>query len=97
MVGPALDAPCRLAAEPALDRAVGLAPEDRVDAYILHGPVKVNRAEHVPVIGHRDGRHLPFRYDIGDRADLASPVQQAVFGMAVQMNEVRRRHTCPKS
>ena len=73
--------------EPRLRRDIDLAADNGMDALLLTGAVKVDHAVHDAVVG--DGKRrkpLP----LGGRgylADTAGTVQQAVFGMNMQMRK----------
>ncbi len=64
--------------EPAAGRHVGFAPEDRLDALLSRLVVEDDRREQVPVLGHRQGRHLLPRGLLEQLVDPARAVQQRV-------------------
>ncbi len=66
---------------------VHLAADNRPDAFCLGGIVELHRAKQIPVIAHRDGRHLHLRSGINQRGDIGGPIQHGVVGVAVQVNE----------
>ena len=74
--------------EPAARRDVHLAPEDRLDAPLPRLVVKDDRREQVPVLGHRERRHLE-PLGLGQQlADPARPVQQRVLRVQVEVDEL---------
>ena len=76
---------------------VHLAADDRVNARVLHGPVKIHHAVHGPVIGNGAAFHAQFLDASGQLFDAAGPVQQGIFGMQMQMckHGVRSLCKCP--
>ena len=66
---------------------VELAAQDRLDPFGLGGRKKVHRPVDVPVVGHRH-RLLPQgSHTVHEFMNVASPVQQRVLGMQMQMRE----------
>ncbi len=66
---------------------VELASQDRLDPLRLGRIEKVNRPVDVPVVRHRN-RLLPQRRDaINELVNVASPVQQRVFRMKMQVSK----------
>jgi hypothetical protein len=69
-------------------RNVDLATENRADAGIFACFVKLNRPEHVAVVGEGHGAHakrLGFAYEV---LDFEGPVEQRVLRVYVEMNEL---------
>jgi hypothetical protein len=67
---------------------VGLAAEDHLDVVLLGLGVEVDRAEHVAVVGHRDGVHAA---RLQGREQVLHPdraVQQAVLSVDVEVREL---------
>ena len=78
--------------EAALRRHVQFAADDRLDPGFLGFEVELDRAEQVAVVGHRDRRHLE-RAGLADEAvDLIRPVEEAVLGVDVKVDELGARH-----
>ena len=73
-------------------RNVGLTANDRLDLGVGSFPVKFDRAEEIPVIGHGHSRHLEFGRFFHQRLHSHRPVQQRIFGVKVQMDERIARH-----
>src|ERR1700736_2893647 len=74
-------------------RDIRLASDDRFDTLLLCLQEKLDRAEHVAMIGNRDRGH-PRRLDVSEkRSDFVGAIQQAVLGMNVQMYETHRGFT----
>ena len=73
--------------EPAARGHVAFAADDRLDAGLFGSLIKLDRAEHGPVVGHCHGRHTLFLHVVHQTRDAAGAVQQAVFGMQMQMGE----------
>ena len=70
---------------------VELAADDRFDPVVLAGPVKVQDAVHVAVVGDAKRRHA-VRCRLGDKlVQTGRPVQHRVLGMRVQVHKRRRR------
>ena len=68
---------------------VGFAANDRFDPEFFRLAIELDRAEHVTVIGYRDGG-LAERFDLlNQRIDLIRPVEKAELGVDVEMNELR--------
>ena len=67
---------------------VDLAAEDGLDADLGALLGEVGRAEHVAVIGDGTGGHAEILGAVAQVLEADGPVQQAVFGMAVQMHEI---------
>ena len=65
---------------------VGFHPDDRFDPCTLARLVKLQRTEHIAVIGDRQGRHLVFHGFGNHLLDLVGPIQQAIFGMIMQVD-----------
>ena len=66
---------------------VKLAAQDRLDAFRLRRIEKVHRAVDIAVVRHGD-RLLPQRrHAVHKLVDVASPVEQRVFRMQMQMGE----------
>ena len=66
---------------------VDLAPDDGLDSLGFAGLVEIDCAVHDAVVGHGDGVHAQFFGAQDERLDVAGPVEQAVLGMEVEMNE----------
>ena len=67
---------------------VDLAAENGLDAELLAGRVEIRRAEHIAVVGDGAGGHAVILGAGAEILDADGAVQQAVFGMAMQMNKV---------
>ena len=77
-----------LLVQPAAGSDVDLAADDGLDAGLLRGVVELDRAEHVPVVGHRERRELEGG-GLGHQAvQAARRVEQRILGVQVQMDEV---------
>jgi hypothetical protein len=68
-------------------RNVHLAADHRMHARRLGRVIELDRAEQVPVIGHGHGRHLLLERGLHELVDIASPIQQGVVGMAMQVDK----------
>jgi len=66
---------------------VHLAAEDRLDPLRLRRLVEIDGARHRAVVGERDGRHLEPRRLLRERRDPASPVEDRVLRVDVQVDE----------
>jgi len=73
---------------PVSRRHVDLTPEDRFDPGPIHLLEKIDGTEHVPVIGHRHRRHGQLANTVTQCSHPNRTVQEAVFGVKVQVNEV---------
>ena len=73
---------------PAARRDVHLAAENRLHASRPRVVVEGDRREHVPVLGHRHGRHAERLHLIEQLVDAARAVEQRVFRVKVQVNEL---------
>ena len=78
--------------EPALGRQIHLAADDGFDPGLLGLEVKLDRPEHVAVIGHRDRRHLERPGLADETVDLIGPIQEAVLRMHVKVDELGAGH-----
>ena len=68
-------------------RDVRLVADDRVDASLFAGPVELDGAVEVAVIGQGDGVH-PLFFDVRDQLrNAVGPVEKAVVTVAMQMDE----------
>jgi len=69
---------------------VGFTTDNRLDALLFRLGEELDGAEHVAMIGHRDGRHsrLPGMFEQG--ADLVRPIEQAVLSVDVEMDEAHK-------
>ena len=71
---------------------IGLHADDRLDARLARSLEKRNRAEHVPVVGERDGAHA---HPLGGLDEILDPdraVEKAVLRMIMKMYETRSGH-----
>ncbi len=73
---------------PSSRRHVELAADDRLDAGLLGGQVEVDRAEEIAVIGQGDGREVQVLGLLHQLLELGGPVEQAVLGVHVQVDEL---------
>ena len=90
-----------VAIEPRAGSHVGLDPDDRLHARRPSGGVELQRSEHRPVIGHRQGGH-PVGERLGEdrrgrwvglrRLDTRRAVQQRILRVRVEVNEARLCH-----
>ncbi len=71
---------------------VDLAADDRLDPRPPSLAVELQGAEHVAVVGDRQGRHAELFGLLHQIADLDGPVEEAVLAVQVQMDEVRMFH-----
>ena len=68
---------------------IKLATKNWLDAFCLGRVEEVDRAIDIPVVRHRD-RLLPQRrYPVHEFVDVASPIEQRVFRMQMQMRKLR--------
>ena len=79
----------RVAVVPAVARDVGLDADDRLDARLACGDVKVDRAVQGAVIGERQRRHLQLFRARHEIAHAREPVEQAVLAVRVEVDELR--------
>ena len=68
-------------------RHVDFAAENRLDAALPRVIVKDDRREHVPVLGHRDRRHLQSHGLLEHFVDAARAVEQGELSVQVQVDE----------
>jgi hypothetical protein len=80
------------AIEAAARRDVRFVTDDRVDARIAAGGVKLQRAVEIAVVRDRQGVHAQLFGACDHGIDRAGAIQQAVVAMAMQMNKRRRGH-----
>ena len=66
---------------------IDLTADDGLDPLRLAGPVKVDDAVHVAVVGNGDGGLAQLLDPLGQLRDAAGPVQEGVFGVDVQVGE----------
>ena len=78
----------RLLLEPALRSHINLAPDDGMNPISLGLPVKVIRAEHIPVIRQGDGVHPIGRKLFKKLGKSNSPIEEAVLTVKMEMNEI---------
>ncbi len=71
----------------ALLRDIDLAADHRMHALFLGPVVELHGAEQVAVIRHGHGGHLLLDHEIHQLVDFASPVEQGIIGVAMQMDE----------
>jgi hypothetical protein len=81
------DAAARLV-EAAPRRDVDLAPRDGLDALRPRGVVEDHRPEHVAVVGDGHGLHAELRRLVDELVDVARPVEEAVLGVQVKVDEL---------
>ena len=82
----------RLLFQVALRRDVGLAADDRLHRVIECLPVELYSAVEVAVVGEGEAIHAVMVGGFGEPFNLASPVEQAVVAVHVQVYEFRPRH-----
>ena len=68
---------------------VDLAADDVFEPRLLGGELEVDGSEHVAVVGHDHGVHVQFLGPLHEVGQADGPVQQAVLGVRVQMDEGR--------
>ncbi len=68
---------------------VKLAAQDRLDPLVLRRIEKVHRAVNIPMVRHGDGLLTQRRHAIHKLINVASPVQQGIFRMQMQVGEFR--------
>ena len=66
---------------------IHLAADDRVDAPLPGGLIKVHHPIHDPVVGDGAAVHAQALNLIQQRFNAAGAVQQAIFGMQMQMGK----------
>ena len=66
---------------------VELAPQNRLDALLFRRIEKVHSPIDIPVVGHRDRRLPQRRHPVHKLVNVASPIQQRVFRMQMQMRK----------
>jgi len=69
--------------------------DDRFDARRLHLLVKIDGAEHIAMVGHRDRGHAEFFDTLDQIGDLVGSVKQGVFCMQMQVGEGLYAHGVP--
>ena len=77
---------------PTAGRDVHLAADDRLDVLGACCAVKIDRAEHRPVVGDRERAESQFACLINQAIHTARPIEQGKLGMAMQVNKFRFRH-----
>ena len=79
--------------EPAALRChIGLNADNRFDAHLGCGLIKIDSAENIPVVGHAEGGHFAVSGFLDEIFDAAGPIEEAVLRVDVQMNEIGRTH-----
>jgi len=73
---------------------VGFASDDRLDAVSVGCLIEADGAEHVPVIGQGDRRHLVFLRRFEQRIEPDRSVEKTELRMDMQMDKVRVFHVC---
>jgi hypothetical protein len=68
---------------------IGFASDNRFDSRLLRSEIELDRAEQRSMIGERDCRHAQLRGALHHFLNFARPVEQAVLGMIMQMNEIQ--------
>ena len=68
--------------------------DKRFYSFLLGALVKLNRSEHITVIGQRDSRHIKIRCCVHERLNFTRSVKQTIIRMIVQMNEIT--HIVPR-
>ena len=71
---------------------VDLAPDDGLDVPLAGFVEEIRCGEKIAVVGDGHGGHLLARSLIEKLRSLASPVEQAVIGVDVEMNELGLPH-----
>jgi hypothetical protein len=71
-------------------REIRLASDDRLDALLFRLFEKLDRAEHVAVVGDRDRIHARSLGMIDQRTNLVGAVEQTELGMYVKMRETHQ-------
>ncbi len=79
-------------ADGAIVDEVGLEAEQRLDVVLLRGLVELDRAVHDAVVGQADRRLVERGGAFGELVDLASAVEQRVFGVDVEVRDGRGAH-----
>ena len=93
VVGGVRQPPGGLAQVPAFYGDVDLGTNDRFYADLLASPVVLNGTKETAVIGDCQGGHSLFGRPFGHLFDVASPIEQAVFAVTVEMDKISaRRH-----
>ncbi len=69
-------------------REVGLDADNRFDAGVGTGAVKVNHAEHRAMIGNRQRIHAEVFGTMDELVNTAETVQQRVFRVDVKMHKI---------
>jgi hypothetical protein len=77
---------------PTAGRDVHLAADDRFDVFGTGGAVKIDCAEHRPVVGDRERAEAQFARLVDQAIHTARAVEQGKLGVAMQVNELRFRH-----
>ena len=67
---------------------VGLAAEDRLDALLVGLLVEFDGAEHVAVVGDRQGGHFVLLGQVDDGIETAGTVKERVLAMGMQMHVI---------
>ena len=73
-------------------RDVDLAPDDRLDPGVARALPELHGARHRAVVGEADGRHLELRGPLDEAVDPAGAVENRVFGVDVEVDEVGLAH-----
>ncbi len=77
----------RLPVQPGHGRDVRLDPDDGREPGAGDGLLELVGAEHVPVVGHRQGRHPQLLGPPGQLGDLRGTVEHRVLGVDMQVHE----------
>ncbi|OPZ74282.1 MAG: hypothetical protein BWY82_00774 [Verrucomicrobia bacterium ADurb.Bin474] len=66
---------------------IDLTSDDRLDPLLFGAVIEVNGAKKIPMVGHRNCRHLQLGASAHQTVDAAASIQKTVVGMKVKMNE----------
>jgi hypothetical protein len=81
----------RLSVMPGSGGHIHLGAYDGLDPFPVRLLVEVHRADHAPVVGQRHGGHTHPRDFAHEVLDLDRPVEEAVLGMQMQVDEFLQR------
>src|SRR6266545_4572441 len=82
----------RLFVEATAGRNIHLATDDRFDAFVASGLIKIDRAVEHTVVGDREGGKLQFMRLVHQPVEAAGAVEQRILGVQMEVDKIRMRH-----
>ena len=81
---------------PAAGRHIGFTANNRLDIMGFGFLIKINGAKKIAMVGHGHGGHTKILDLLEQRCELVGPVEEAILGVKMEMNELCR-HSCSPS